>query len=442
LRPQPPTATTKKRKWGMFIEVVYIEAVNKDPSEIPISPEEEQEIRWLASDSGIYDKIIKSIAPSIYGCRHVKEAVMYQLFGGCEKKYSDRVVRGNIHTLWIDDPSTAKSQILVAACNLAPRGLYVSGGGASGAGLTAAVVKVEGEIWALEAGAVVLANKGICCIDEIEKMGDDDRARIHEAMAQGTVSIQKATAHYILPAKTSILAAGNPTFGRYDLYKTVAENISLPTTILSRFDLIFIGKGDKPDEERDEAVAAHILEDPEKFQTLINKELLRKYIALAKRINPKMTKEAGNYIKDFYKKMRALNKGAEESPIVITARQLEGLIRISEAHAKIRLSEKVEKEDALASIEIMLKSLKQVGIDPETGEFDIDALFGLPKTLRDRISVMMNFLKDGELHSREEIVEEMSKMGMERSDVMKVLKRLYDDGTIYAPQEGYYRRTK
>lgn len=432
LRTVPPSATSLKRKWAKFIDVNYIEVMNKDPSDIVISPEEEEKIRWIASDSDIFKKIITSIAPSIYGCEHIKESVIYQLFGGCRKQYSDRVVRGNIHVLWIDDPSTAKSQILMAAKNLAPRGLYVSGGGASGAGLTAAVVKVEGDLWALEAGAVVLANKGICCIDEIEKMNDDDRARIHEAMAQQTVNIQKATAHYTLPAETAILAAGNPTFGRYDTYKTISENISLPTTILSRFDLIFIGKGDVPDEKRDEAISSHILEEPEKFESFISKDLFRKYIALAKKIKPKMTDEARNHIKEFYKKMRVLNSGSgkEQCPIVITARQLEGLVRIAEAHARVRLSDKVEGKDAEAATKIMMKSLKQVGIDPETGEFDIDAMMGRPKTIRDRTTKIMAILSDREEHSVDDIVE---KLGIPQRDVKRCLVQMLSDGTIYNP---------
>lgn len=438
LRTMPPSATSLKRKWAKFIDVVYIEVTNKDPADIVITPEEEEKIRWIASDSKIFEKITSSIAPSIYGCEHIKESIIYQLFGGCKKKYSDRVVRGNIHVLWIDDPSTAKSQILMAAKNLAPRGLYVSGGGASGAGLTAAVVKVEGDLWALEAGAVVLANKGICCIDEIEKMSDEDRARIHEAMAQQTVNIQKATAHYTLPAETAILAAGNPTFGRYDTYKTVGENISLPTTILSRFDLIFIGKGDVPDEKRDDAIASHILEEPDKFKSFISKDLFRKYIALAKKIVPQMTDGARKHIKEFYKKMRVLNSGSgkEQCPIVITARQLEGLVRIAEAHARIRLSDKIEEQDALAAINIMMKSLKQVGIDPETGEFDIDAMMGRPKTVRDRMTKITSVLSDKKEHSVDEIVE---KLGISRQDVVRTLTDMLSKGTVYNPDGKHYR---
>ncbi|GAG67974.1 unnamed protein product, partial [marine sediment metagenome] len=316
LRTKPPSPTTKKRKWTQFIDVVYSEKQNSDPSSVEISPEEEQKIQWLASDENVYNKIIASIAPSIYGYENIKESIMYQLFGGCEKEYHDRVSRGNIHILWIDDPSTAKSQVLLATKNIASRGIYVSGGGASGAGLTAAVIRVEGgEMFALEAGAMVLANGGICCIDEIEKMNNDDRKRIHEAMSIQTVSIQKATVHYTLPAKTAILAAGNPAFGRYDGYRSVAENISLPSSILSRFDLIFIGKGDKPNTERDEGIVTHVLENPDLFRAEISKELLKKYIAYAKRIKPEMTKKAIKYIKTFYLKMRNLYvEEKEKSP--------------------------------------------------------------------------------------------------------------------------------
>jgi len=444
LRTKPPTASTKERKWGIYIDAIYLERINKDPSDILISPEEEQEIRWLASDSNIYDKIKSSIAPSIHGCDEIKEAIMYQLFGGREKYFPDKIVRGNIHVLWIDDPSKAKSQILLAVKNIAPRGLYVAGGGASGAGLTAAVVKVEKEIWALEAGAVVLANGGICCIDEIEKMNDEDRARIHEAMEQQQVNIQKATAHYQLPARTAILAAGNPKFGRYDVNRTVGENISLPTTILPRFDLIFIGRGDNPNEEEDRLLAEFILEKAEKVVIPINRETLRKYIALAKRINPEFDAKANEYIMDFYIKMRKAGHNRDaDNPIAITPRQLEGLMRIAEAHARIRLSEKVEEQDAQASINLMMESLRQAGIDPETGKIDIDTIMtGIPTTVRSKMGIIMQILSDGESHSNDEIIDKLEEKNISKGDVMRIINKLLSEGSIYSPSDGYYRKVR
>ena len=440
LKTTPPSATTHERKWDLFVDVLYINSINKDPTDIELTKEEEDEIRWLASDSNVFDKIQSAIAPSIFGCELIKEAIMYQLFGGREKHFEDRTVRGNIHILWIDDPSKAKSQVLMAVKNLAPRGLYVAGGGASGAGLTAAVVKVDKERWAIEAGAVVLANNGICCIDEIEKMNKDDRKRIHEAMAQQMVNIQKANVHYTLPAKTAILAAGNPKMGRYDDFLSLKENITLPTTIISRFDLIFIGR-DVPDAEMDELLAEHILEDPDTYKVLITKDKLRKYIALAKRINPILSNEAKESIKIFYRKMRMASGNSPDSPITITARQLDGLVRISEAHARIRLSKTVDDVDAQAAIKIMMASLKQAGIDPETGEFDVDnILTGSPKTVRERMSLVMNLLADGDSHSEEEIIELLTSKGVSLAKAKDIIIKMDTGRAIYSPSTGRYKK--
>lgn len=434
----PPKA--KNRKWKTYIEVVSIEKQNEDPSSVKINEEDEQTIQWLASDKSIFEKLVKSVAPSIYGYERIKEAVIYQLFGGVEKKFGDRTARGNIHLLWIDDPSTAKSQVLLAAKNISARGLYVSGGGASGAGLTAAVIKTE-DTWTLEAGAMVLANGGICCIDEIEKMNDEDRKRIHEAMSIQTVNIQKATVHYTLPAKTAILAAGNPAFGRYDNYRTVAENVSLPPSILSRFDLVFIGRGDKSNKERDEAIATHVLDNPNMFDVEISKELLRKYIAYARRINPIMSDKAKAHIKAFYIKMRSMYEGVKDvqaTPIVITARQLEGLRRLSEAHARIRLSETVEEEDAFAAISLMLVSLQQAGIDPKTGQYDIDAVMGTPKTVRAKMTTIMDMFKEKRIIEREEMYERMEKLGVSKQETANAIHKLINDGILYEQGIGIY----
>lgn len=439
LKEMQPTAATRERIWGFYIDVIYIDVINKDPSEIDITPEQEQEVIWLAQNPNIYEMIMESIAPSIYGCKEIKEAIMYQLFGGCEKHNSDGTsIRGTIHILWIDNPSKAKSQMSMRVRDLTFRGVYVAGGGASGAGLTAAVIFLKNKKPLLEAGALVIANKGICCVDEIEKMRPEDRVRIHEAMAQGFINIQKAGYHYTLSAKTAIFGTGNPTFGRYDLYRTVKENVSLPATIISRFDLIFVGKHESNDNE---GLVSHILRRGEKSKAPIETELLKKFVAYAKRIKPEMTEDAIQYLGNFYLRMTKLDN--EKSPVSISPRQLEAMQRIAEASAKIRLSDKVEKQDAKRAIDIMMKSLEQVGIDPETGEHDIDALLtGIPKNLRDKMYLLMNILKDRKDHSIEDIVEELESTGLRHVDIMKLFKPLLEDGTIYSPRNGYYRRTK
>ncbi len=222
----------KLRLFVLHIDANFIDVASKEPEAILISPEEERQILELAKDPWVHRKIIRSIAPSIYGYEHVKEAIMYMLFGGTPKYLPDITIRGDMNVLLIGDPGTAKSQLLQYVARIAPRGLYTSGRGTTAAGLTAAVLREREGGMSLEAGALVLADKGVCAIDEIDKMRPEDRVAIHEAMEQHTVSVAKGGIVATLNARTAILAAANPALGRYDPYRTVAENIALPVTIL------------------------------------------------------------------------------------------------------------------------------------------------------------------------------------------------------------------
>ena len=439
LRTKASSPTSKKRVFAMHLEVNYIEILNKEITDMRISPEEEQEIYELTMNPNIYESIVQSIAPSIYGNLYIKEAIMYLLFGGVKKDKGDIQTRGEMNVLLVGDPATAKSQILQVTANISPRAIYTSGRGTTAAGLTAAVTKVEGEVWALEAGALVLADKGICCIDEIDKMNDNDRVAIHEAMEQHMISINKAGINARLNARAAILAAANPDMGRYDRYKTIAENIKkLPVTLLSRFDLIFIMK-DRLDSDEDKDLSAHILGISKKYVELIDADLLKKYIAYARNLNPKLTEEAIKRLQEFYLEMRkAGGNNDNESPVAITARQLESLIRISEAHAKIKLKTEVTIEDAEAAITIMRKSLGEVGIDPETGKTDIDLITsGTSKTSRDRMNTILNIIiKKGEC-SIDEINEELK---LPREEIEKLMNTLKSDNMIYERSQGKYRK--
>ena len=438
----------KTKRFKNYIYGNHIEAREQEFEELEISEEDEEKIKELAADPEVYEKIINSTAPSIKGYREVKEAIALQLFGGSAKELEDKTrIRGDIHILIVGDPGIGKSQMLKYVSKLAPRGIYTSGKGTSGVGLTAAAVRDEFGGWSLEAGALVLGDRGNVCVDELDKMKPEDRSAIHEALEQQTISIAKAGIMATLNSRCSMLEAENPKKGRINRYKSIGEQIDLPSPNLSRFDLIFVVE-DKPDVERDTKLADHILKihKDNSIPFEIEPELLRKYIAYARReIHPKLTTEASKVLQEFYVSMRG---GAEDedSPVPITARQLEALVRLSEASAKIRLGDEVTTFDAKRAIEIQQKCMKQVGYDPETGKVDIDKVEGrTPKSDRDKFRVVTEVIGELEAEYNGKTpktiliseLEDRYNMSEEKvEDIIKVLKR---KGLIYEPSNGYYK---
>jgi len=451
VRAVAPTLPTvgKLRAFILHLDANSIGVLGKEPETVLPSPEEEERILELAKDPWIHRKIISSIAPSIYGYDHVKEAIMYLLFGGVPKTLPDITIRGELNVLLIGDPGTAKSQLLQYVSRLAPRGLYTSGRGTTAAGLTAAVIREKRGGMTLEAGALVLADKGIACIDEMDKMRKEDRVAIHEAMEQHTVSIAKGGIVATLNARTAILAAANPALGRYEPHRTVAENISLPVTILSRFDLIFILR-DEPNKEADSKMSEHILEIHRKglspVEPPIPSELLRKYISYAKGIKPALTNEAVQRLKDFYMAMRSASE-TEGSPVAITARQLESLVRTAEARARSALRKEILAEDAEAAVAIMNRSLEEVGIDVSSDKFDIDLIMtGKPKSLRDKLqtvlSTIMEMQRETGLVEKIALLNELEeKYKISTGEAERFISQLLREGTIYSPREGYLKKT-
>ena len=435
-------------KFKNYIYVNHIEALEQEFEELHLSEEDEEEILEVSKDPHIYEKIIKSTAPSIKGYRDVKEAIALQLFGGASKQLEDETkLRGDIHILIVGDPGIGKSQILKYVSRLAPRSIYTSGKGTTGAGLTAAAVRDELGGWSLEAGALVLGDQGNVCVDELDKMRSEDRSALHEALEQQTVSIAKAGIMATLNSRCSVLAAANPKFGRFDRYKILAEQIDLPAPIISRFDLIFVIE-DKPSREKDSELAEHILKTHQ-FNTVdyeIEPELLRKYIAYArKNVNPRLTEDANNVLKEFYVSTRNSNP-EEQGAVPITARQLEAIIRLSEASAKIKLKETVEREDAEKAVRLQMACLKEVGVDPETGEIDSDIVSGgTPKSDRDKIKLVTEEIKQLEEEYNGEaplnvILSNMSdKYGVSEDKTEQIIKNLRQKGVIYEPTPGYYK---
>jgi replicative DNA helicase Mcm len=443
----------KGRVFDIYIKCAFIEPIQQEFETIVITPEDEENIKKLAADPHVRKKIINSIAPSIYGHENVKEGIAIQLFGGVTKiKKDGSRSRGDVHIFLIGDPGAGKSQLLKYASQMAPKAMYVSGKGATGAGLTAVVVKDEflGG-WALEAGAVVLCNKGLCCIDEMDKMNPDDRVAIHEVMEQGSVSIAKATIHANLKSETTILAAANPKNSRFNAFKEIREQIDLPDTILSRFDLIYPIR-DVPKKDIDTALADHMLDmasEPSLAEGPLNNVMLRKYIAYARHnFSPKINQAAKEEIRKFYVGLRhkyaektGTENGGGDQAIPITPRQLEAIVRITEANAKIRLSNIATAEDALNAIRLMVSCMNEVGLDPETGQLDANRLTGdITASRRNKTTIFEETFKvleasmPGGVIPRITLIKEVMLRGLTEAQVEEILSYKMRDGTLFAPR--------
>ncbi len=392
-----PSGTGHATSSGVFKTVVLVNNVQllgRDTSQLTFSPQDVRMIKELGTRPDILSILGRSLSPSIHGHAVIKKALALQLLSGCEKNLKNGThLRGDINILMVGDPSTAKSQLLRSAMTIAPLAVSTSGKGSSGVGLTAAVTSdPDTNERRLEAGAMVLADRGLVCVDEFDKMSENDRVAIHEAMEQQTVTIAKAGIHASLNARCSVLAAANPVFGQYDRSKRIQENIGLPDSLLSRFDLLFVVL-DHMDPETDRKIANHVIlghryrsdhgaaghdsdydddddsedelddeqrvhsvwqrnrhsshhgafgeEDPHS-NDILQHDFLRKYLHFAKnRVKPELTENAREFIANRYAEMRCKQ---DERTLPVTARTLETVIRLASAHAKARLSHIVEAE--------------------------------------------------------------------------------------------------
>ncbi|AEH36243.1 minichromosome maintenance protein MCM [Halopiger xanaduensis] len=466
----------KSPVFDFYMEGMSVEIEEEQFEDMNITDEDKKEIYNISNRDDVYEQMIGSIAPSIYGYDQEKLAMILQLFSGVTKQLPDGSrIRGDLHMLLIGDPGTGKSQMLGYIQNIAPRSVYTSGKGSSSAGLTAAAVRDDfgdGQQWTLEAGALVLADQGIAAVDELDKMRPEDRSAMHEALEQQKISVSKAGINATLKSRCSLLGAANPKYGRFDQYEPIGEQIDLEPALISRFDLIFTVT-DQPDEEKDKNLAEHILttnyagelttqreqmtslevsndeidEMTEQVDPEIDAELLRKYIAFAKQnCHPRMTEAAREAIRDFYVDLRS--KGTDEdAPVPVTARKLEALVRLSEASARVRLSDTVEESDANRVIEIVRSCLQDIGVDPETGEFDADIVeAGTSKSQRDRIKNLKQLISDIEEEYDDGapvdiVLERAEEVGMDQSKAEHEIDKLKQKGEVYEPSTDTLRTT-
>jgi DNA replication licensing factor MCM7 len=374
-----------------LLEAMSVERSRKHYSEYVLTDELIDAISVEAAQSDIYAKLAESIAPEIYGLSDVKKALLLLLVGAPTLSMEDGMrIRGNLHICLMGDPGVAKSQLLRHIAKVAPRGVYTTGKGSSGVGLTAALLRdTTTHEFVLEGGALVLADRGICCIDEFDKMEESDRTAIHEVMEQETVSVAKAGITTSLNARTAVLAAANPAFGRYRLNRSVAENINLPAALLSRFDLLFL-MIDKADAEADARLAAHITHvhrfehAPESTQGVFDSTFLSAYIAQARKMNPTIPPQLMDYLCSTYVALRAQSDDDSVRDVgqYTTARTLLAILRLSQALARVRFSDTVAQSDVEEALRLMNASKSSLSHSTSVRR-EADVLTSIYRMVRD-----------------------------------------------------------
>ena len=428
-------------KYIWYLKAYNIEVVNRGFDEITITAEEEAKILEMSKDPKLLEKIGNSIAPSVYGYDELKQALALQAFGGTKKKLIDTMRRHWLNILAVTDPGKAKSVIANALVNISPRAIYTTGKGTTAAGMTSTAEKegLSGE-WMIKPGIMPLASGGLVAIDEFPTLGNEEMDSLLEAMEQGVVTSVKAGKNIRFKSETAVFACGNPKAGRFDDYQEIIPQFGLKPQIISRFDLIFIMR-DLKDSEDDRKVAETIFKvhTNQITTSTLDRDLVRKYIAYAKQnYHPilKNTKSVQTEFEDFYVNLR--KSGFEKDVVSATPRQLEALIRLSEASAKLRLSNEATEEDVKVAKRIIMLSLNQIATD-KGGVLDIDVITtGKQKTERDKLRLIEVTIGELSGHGKEAVEYETLLATVEgdipKGVLDKYLQELSHQGVIYSPR--------
>jgi len=460
---------SKTARFKPYLDGRVVRRKEAEFEDIEITEQDEQRIQAVADrglededdDRDIYELAVDSIAPSIVDEDTVKEAIFLQLVSGVRTRRPDGTVeRGDFHQLLIGDPSTGKSQLMDAAQELAPRAVSVSGHGATASGLTAAAVRDDfgGEQWTLEAGALVHAHKGLACIDELDKIKDDALNSMHKALAQQRIPVNKAGINATLPSETAVLAAANPSQGRWDQYEPKHDQIDVDSALLSRFGLVWLFE-DAPDEERDRKISKSMLlskdvakrkDDPQATVTEdevqevgapLDSEFVRKYIAYARQnYDPSFRdSKVREELQESFVQLRLVNGEDEDAPIPVTSRKLQDILRLAEASARARLSDVIEEQDVNRAQRITGESIREFGTNEE-GDLDADVVeTGTSKPQAERIKKLKDLIIElqpddgGSLMLGELLSEAQDELGMDKQIAKKTVDNMLRKGEAYKP---------
>lgn len=439
-----------------YIEASAITEASQYP--LNIDDADKQEIIRLSEIDSIYDAIIDSIAPTVHGYEREKLGLALQLFSGVTKELPDGSrIRGDIHIAILGDPGVAKSQLARYAARVAPRSVHVSGTNTTKVGLTAAAKRTSNssKTWTFEAGALPKAHHGICCVDNITDLQIEDHRTLHDVLEEQVVEASKGSSTVSIPASASLLAVGNPKFGRFDPYEPIDEQLSLEPGLVSQLDLLFVLM-DQPGGDQDEKIAESILQTNyagelntqqaeldivgvsesevgkqlDEVAPTIDPELLQKYIAYSRtNCYPRLTDEAHKLIKEFYVEIRSFGVD-EDRPVSVSARKLEGFVRLAEASARIRLSDTVDLSDAERVIELARSCFKDIGIDSQSGKsgkYQED----VTKNFRGLVEDLDEEYRDG--IPRDILMHRVSEIGMDPKKAEHELDKLFQKGEAYTP---------